>query len=79
MATVTMEAAALAGVRSDLNLLGEMTTLEVDVNVSYASEDGMRVGRMITVDAWALMTEEQRAALQSICASIVSYVASTYA
>ena len=68
----------LAGVRPELDEKGALTGLYVDIALEYTAGDGGKVGRTVTIDAWALLNEEQRINMQDIQNTMMNHIVSTY-
>lgn len=77
--TLIATASGLAGVRPQLDDAGNITGMTVDINLSYASPDGgPSIGRMVSIDAWALFTPQQKANMQDIQNAITQHVSAKF-
>jgi hypothetical protein len=76
---LTATASNLAGVRPVLDENGQITDLQIDINLSYSNgEGGAVVGRVKTVNVWALLSDGQKAAMQDIQNTISQYIVATF-
>ena len=76
---LTATSSVLCGVRPSLDESGNIARLMIDIALSYSDQDGVpSVGRTVTFDAWELMTESQRLAMQDIQNTLQTYIAATY-
>jgi hypothetical protein len=77
--TLTATASSLANVRPVTDEAGVISSMEIDVNLSYTdSSGGDPIGRMVTFDIWPLLTGTQQTALQDVQAAIQAYITATY-
>lgn len=77
--TLVVTASALANVRPVTDSVGTISSMEIDVNLSYTdSNGGDPIGRMVTFDIWPLLTGAQQTALQDVQAAIQAYIVATY-
>lgn len=76
---LTASASSLANVRPVTDGAGVISSMEIDVNLSYTdAAGGDPIGRMVTFDIWPLLSGAQQTALQDVQTAIQSYIATTY-
>ena len=68
----------LAGVNPTLDEQGAITALDVSIALEYTAADGGKIGRTVTFDAWALMSDAQKTNMQDIQNTLMGYIISTY-
>lgn len=79
MPTLSATGSALSGVRPELNELGEIINLHVDIALRYANEDQSIVtGMTVTFNAWDVLDETQKTNMQDIQSTLMSYIITTY-
>ena len=76
--SLTATNSILAGVHPVLDEQGALTALTVDISLEYTAGDGAKVGRTVTIDAWALLSEQQRTNMQDIQNTMMAHIVSTY-
>lgn len=68
----------LTGVKPELDATQNIVALNVSIALAYEAADGARIGRTVQIDAWSLLTEAQKVALQEVQGVINQYILDTY-
>jgi hypothetical protein len=69
----------LSGVHPTLDENGQLTSLRVDIALSFSDDDGVFVAsKTESFNAWDLMSDTQKANMQDIQNTLMGYIIATY-